>query len=287
MGKNILLENKYMDRNLLKQIHDIQLEILLEFNRICRKHNLKYFLDSGTAIGAVRHKGFIPWDDDIDIGMLRSDYNQFLKIAEKELKEGYFLECTATEKECPYLFAKIRKDNTIFMEWCHRNIKMHQGIYIDIFPYDTLPEDKKKQIKFIKKYRRINKLFKFRTSPDRDLENDHTLKWIFLQFIYKTIHGGLSLIPRKFFIHMADKHCQKYSKKKPNYISPCMFKKILVFQYEELFPTVDMMFETYMLPMPGNYESYLKKQYGNYMKMPPKEQRVGHVPYKVKIKKQQ
>ena len=101
----------------LKKIQQIELDILLEVDRICKKHEIEYFLDFGTLLGAVRHSGFIPWDDDIDIGMTRDNYEKFLKIASSELKKDYFLQNVYTERETPFLYSKIRKNGKFTMEF--------------------------------------------------------------------------------------------------------------------------------------------------------------------------
>src|SRR5690554_4763759 len=125
-------------KNLIQEIQKIQLGILKEVNDICKKHNILYSLYGGTLLGAVRHSGFIPWDDDIDIAMLRSDYEKFLKVAPNELSKEYFLQTYNTDKKCIFPFAKIRKNGTLFIENGSKGIKMHQGIFIDIFPLDNV-----------------------------------------------------------------------------------------------------------------------------------------------------
>ncbi len=98
--------------NMLRQVQLTQLEILIETNKICRNHNIKYFIICGTLLGAVRHKGFIPWDDDLDIAMHRKDYDYFLKIANKELNEKYFCQSVYSEPDYYLPYAKIRKNKT-------------------------------------------------------------------------------------------------------------------------------------------------------------------------------
>lgn len=93
----------------MTNVQHIELEILKKIDEVCKKHNINYWLDSGTLLGAVRHQGFIPWDDDIDIGMLREDYEKFLKVAQKDLGDDYFLQTRSTDKNYPLVFAKVRK----------------------------------------------------------------------------------------------------------------------------------------------------------------------------------
>ncbi len=126
----------------LTQLHQVLYEILEEIVRICDKHNIPYFVIGGTAIGALYDKAILPWDDDIDIGMKRDDYNKFLRIASKELKEPYFLSWIHTDPHSPYYFAKVKKNNTLFVEEMFKDVPMHQGIFVDIFPFDRIPDNK-------------------------------------------------------------------------------------------------------------------------------------------------
>ena len=143
------MENK----NDIKSLQLICLEILKEIDRVCKKHNILYWLDSGSMLGAVRHNGFIPWDDDLDIAMFRDDYNRFLEIASKELKENYFLQTHQTDSEYPLFFAKVRRNNTFIDEKRYRRLNIHKGIYVDIFPVDKLGSNIKVAKKHCRKLR--------------------------------------------------------------------------------------------------------------------------------------
>ena len=121
----------------LRLIQEIELDILLEFDRICKKHGLKYQLYSGTLIGAVRHEGFIPWDDDIDVAMPRADYDKFIELKD-ELADDYFFQSYETDPQYINRFGKIRKNGTVFMEKLVQELDMHHGIYIDVFPFDNI-----------------------------------------------------------------------------------------------------------------------------------------------------
>ena len=147
-----------MDSETLSRLKDVELEIALEIRRICEQNEIKYFLDSGTLLGAVRHKGFIPWDDDVDIGMLREEYEKFIEIAPTQLNEKYYLQTWKTDKTYPWAFAKVRKKGTLYIETAAPNATFSNEIFVDIFPYDTYPTGTMERLvqgKKIMNYRRI------------------------------------------------------------------------------------------------------------------------------------
>lgn len=129
----------------LTRLHATLYEILAEIDRICMKHNIKYFVIGGTAIGAHFWQSIIPWDDDVDVGMTRDNYERFIEVAQAELGDRYFLQTPQTDKHSLFFFAKVRKIGTTFSESQFQHVDMHQGIYVDIFPFDDIPNNKIKQ----------------------------------------------------------------------------------------------------------------------------------------------
>lgn len=123
------------DKSLL---HNELYTMLSEINRICDKYHIKYFAMGGSAIGAIYDRGILPWDDDIDIGMTRKDYNKFLEVAPNELNKDYFLSWYESDSHTPFFYAKLKKNDTLFIEEQYKDVPMHQGIFIDIFPYDAV-----------------------------------------------------------------------------------------------------------------------------------------------------
>lgn len=126
----------------LDMLHRKQLDILQEVQKICQENDLKYFAIAGTLLGAVRHQGFIPWDDDIDIGMLRHDYRKFLECAQQQLDSKYFLQTWETDEHFGLPMAKIRINDTRIVEGASANVECHQGIFLDIFPFDEKPDNR-------------------------------------------------------------------------------------------------------------------------------------------------
>ena len=124
---------------LLRRLQLVQLELLVELDRVCRKCGIRYLMDGGTMIGAIRHNGFIPWDDDIDVAMLREDYEKF-KTVLGELKPQYFFQDHTTDASYRWGYGKLRKVGTSLIRKGQEHIKCRDGVFIDIFPYDDIPK---------------------------------------------------------------------------------------------------------------------------------------------------
>lgn len=123
----------------LQQLQQALYQTLAEVDRICMKHGIRYFVTGGTAVGAYFWGKILPWDDDVDVGMMRPDYERFAKIAQEELGDRFFLQTPDTEPHTPFYFMKVRMNGSRFSESTFKDIKMHQGIYVDIFPFDKVP----------------------------------------------------------------------------------------------------------------------------------------------------
>ncbi|MBQ4159797.1 MAG: LicD family protein [Clostridia bacterium] len=124
----------------LEKVQSIILEIFVEFDRICRKHNIPYSIEGGTMLGAYKYKGYVPWDDDIDVVMLRDAYDRFMEIAPSELNEKFFLQNYHTVPEFPLTWAKICTNRAELWEHNYENLPIHHGLFIDIFPIDYVCE---------------------------------------------------------------------------------------------------------------------------------------------------
>ncbi len=142
--------SKY-DPATLERLHQVQLEILKDADALCRKHGLNYFVSGGTAIGAIRHQGFIPWDDDIDICFPRADYEKFMQFAEQEMADKYDLLTPLNTAGYTLMFGRMSKKGTVFVADTDKQCTYKPGIFIDLFPYDKVPIDKKLRRKQIRK----------------------------------------------------------------------------------------------------------------------------------------
>ena len=130
-----------LEGKLLRQLQMTELEMLIEVDRICRKYDIRYSLDGGTLLGAIRHNGFIPWDDDADVVMLRSEYDKFYKACLKELDtEKFFLQEYRTDSQYRWGYSKMRRNGTVFLREGQEHVKCNQSVFIDIFIYDNVPD---------------------------------------------------------------------------------------------------------------------------------------------------
>lgn len=260
----------------MTNVQQIELEILKKIDEVCKKHNINYWLDSGTLLGAVRHQGFIPWDDDIDIGMLREDYEKFLKVAQKDLGDDYFLQTRSTDKNYPLVFAKVRKNNTAFVEWAFRGIDMHHGIYVDIFVFDTLPFENTEE--YVKDCLKLNRQSIRKYIPTVNKKPNFSLSYIKGWLKKKLARSYFFFVPSKKFDENIYKEFTKYANESyENRKLTCLsFNDPYYFYENDIFPTKPLKFEDYEFPAPKNYDKYLKTYYDEYMVIPSVEDRETH-----------
>jgi lipopolysaccharide cholinephosphotransferase len=265
----------------LKLVQDVEVSILKEIIKVCSSNDIEYFIVGGTALGAVRHGGFIPWDDDIDIGMTRENYNKFLKLAENQLDKEFFLQTVHTDSDSPFHFAKVRKKGTKFIEYYCRNLNINQGIFVDVFPYDNIPDNNHlKKVQYIKTII-LSNLFIAKSVKEPSLEAT-TRKDRIKHITRYSLHYALKAIPKNLLYKMLDKEIQKYNS--INTSSKCYVRTpALIIKNEFLYPLKNIEFEGMMVCAPYDCHSYLSSQYGDYMKLPPEEKRHGHKPYILEV----
>lgn len=247
-------------------LQKLEVEILEEVNRICEKHNLHYTLAYGTLIGAIRHDGFIPWDDDIDISMLRADYIKFKEICKTELNSRFFYQSNDTDSEYFYLFDKIRLNNTIFKESFVSKYNIHHGVYIDIFPIDYIPSDTyKRKLQYYKfHFFRTGLMSKYLMLDARS--GTKRIAATILKCLY-------CFFPLSFLYKKAHEVAMEYNNENSNYVinffSPYRTREI--FEKEVYMKHENHKFENKSFSVIKNYDLYLRQIYGDYMKLPPKE----------------
>lgn len=274
---------QYSDEE-LKKLRCIQLELLDEVIRICEKFHLEYVAVEGTALGARRHQGYVPWDDDLDIAFMREDYERFLKAAEKELDERYFLQNYHTDPNSIGYFSKLRKNGTCFLQDSDIGIQMNTGIFIDIFPIDRVP-DGKIQIKLHRwRVYLLHQCFIAKGTTGTTGENV-SLKGKTKKIIRSLLNAAMSFVPKKYLFQKLDRALQKYNWNRTGKIavmSEYMLKG-LTYSYDCLFPVKKQAFEGKEIAVPADMHKYLTLVYGDYMKLPPVSKRRNHRPAKLKF----
>lgn len=260
-----------ISQNDMNKLRKIELEILKAVIRTCGELNIKYYVLYGSLIGAIRHKGFIPWDDDIDIGMLREDYEVFVKEGQKYLPDYYFIQTHRTDPDYPMNFAKVRDSRTTFLESSIKDFRINHGVYIDIFPIDFYPEGKIRRIFFEFKKR----LYRQRIRRDFTIPSNAEKKSWYSNFLM-----GLSRIILPSRQKTVDKLEDLFKSTKPsslvlNNSGPWgRIKEIMPYSLYGKGSTVT--FEGLNVNVPSEYEAWLRHMYGDYMKLPPKEKQKTH-----------
>lgn len=273
----------YNDEELSK-IKECELGILKDFIKICEDNNLKYFGMGGTCLGAVRHGGYIPWDDDIDIGMPRKDYERFIEIAERDYSDKYYVLNADNYTNYPLMTTRWCIKNTKFVEYAFMNLKnCPLGIFLDIFPYDNLADNK--IARWFQQWRAwyLSKLMILRAIPEPYLAQTGLLKKVIL-LICKSVYKIMCFlrVDRKKLHQKCKKVCTAHNNRKTKKIgficdtSPHMEENFV----KDIFPCKKLQFEGIMMRFPKDTDLLLKQIYGDtYMTLPPVEKRKTHFPY--------
>lgn len=268
-------------QEVLHKLQAEELDILLAISEFCDRNDITWFLISGTALGAARHQGFIPWDDDIDIGMLREDYDRFLELASDGLPTGYSLHTAENTEGFAALFAKVYRDGTVFQTAETREAGCYQGIFVDIFPFDLAPADERACSSLRKRaafWQRASYLYHSGhiTVPHKGILG--AMERVTCRFVHVVARSLLTpnCILRNFRLlsdetpGLSDQEANRYLMLSYPYRDP-VAKELLV-------PAGMAAFEGYELSVPSKLYEYLEGCYGDWRKMPALEDRHTHLP---------
>jgi lipopolysaccharide cholinephosphotransferase len=254
----------------IRQMQLIELEMLVEVDRICRKNHIKYSLDGGTMLGAVRHKGFIPWDDDADVIFSRHEYAKFYKACKKDLdQERFFLQEYRTDPNYRWGYAKMRRRGTEFVRSNQEHMKYVTGICIDIFPEDNVPDE------YIQRrvYYGINYCIRKILYSELGMKAEKSpFKRTWYRLLYK--------IPRDPVFKIRNRLAAYYNRKPSKLVAHTMYPNPgptckYGMPAESLADFEQMEFEGMMFSVSKDWDNFLRLSYGDYMQLPPVEKRKG------------
>lgn len=249
----------------LKEHQAVLLELLEEFDRVCKKHDIPYMLFAGTALGAIRHHGFIPWDDDLDIAMLREDYDKLMHLDLSEWNDAYYLQREYSD-HWPIHFSKLRKNNTTCLEKYHpKDAQTHQGIYIDVFPIDNASDNA------------LVRKLQFAASKVVQAKSFWNRGYYTTSVIKKTIMVLSSVLPLKMFHNIVTMRKHTKSAFVHSFLGGSIHYKKGIFNRAWLTDTIEIQFESLTVPVSAHYHELLTMQYGDYMTLPSKEKRKSKV----------
>lgn len=262
---------KHLTSGELRRLQLVQAALLKEFDRVCRLCGIKYIIGSGTLLGAVRYKGFIPWDDDIDVEMLREDYEKFRKVAGNQLNKDVFFQDHKTDRRYPWLYAKLRMNGTSAVRLGQEHLKMHSGVFIDIFPRDPLPDHERGRLQYENAAKICRKILYARVAKKTAEQPLARLGWTVVSAIPKSIPFGIVSLLQKG-------------------VNPDSAKRVRSYGYHGRYETegydkrwftelTELEFEGGKYYAPADWDGYLAFVYGaDYMTPPPASERTGTAP---------
>ncbi|MDR0891713.1 MAG: LicD family protein [Mediterranea sp.] len=262
------MKNEYLSAYTAQNLRACQLKqlsILEEIDRICRKHRIGYWLDGGTLLGAVRHGGFIPWDDDIDIGMSLADLHRFVEVAPAELRDGLFLQTPLNEPSGKEPITKVRDLNSFFVEpGDNFNADYQKGLYVDIFPFIDYPSIPRSWVKWLT------------TGVSKSFSILHSQHYYSARSFSEFFYFGAKYCLCRLLWGTLCLCCKKGA-----YLSNILVNNGygIMHRKDSVYPLSTITYEGKTFQAPANPDAYLKDLYKNYMDIPPKEKQKVHAIY--------
>ena len=252
----------------VRKLQLMELQVLNEVRRICDKHQISWFLVGGSVLGAARHQGFIPWDDDVDLGMYRPDYERFLAAARDELSDRYFLQTLESDPGYHLGYAKIRVNGTRYVQENVMHRTMHQGVFVDIYPIDGVPDDPKLR----KKQRMWALLSYFFCRQEPIKKQGQAIKLastVLTKVLPKTLQKKIGMAYDRKISRFPVETCRDVAN---IYGIKQYYNEIMPKEY--IGAPVMLEFEGSPTPVPEQWDNYLTFLYGDYHQLPPEDQRV-------------
>lgn len=278
--------SEFYDQQTLQRLQQVELDILKDFMDLCDRHGLVYFGIAGTGIGAIRHGGFIPWDDDIDVAMPRKDFERFLRYADRELKDRYRIVNAWRDRRYPMMTTRLAKKGTVFIEKAMKGAKCPCGIFLDLYVMDNVADNRLAYELQSWEAWFWSKLLILRCMPKPYLyQTGWKAKVIWT--VCGLVHNGMRLlrIPPSWLRDRCERVCRRYEKKNTRRMAflPDTSPYWNVVDKTKLYPLRKLPFEDVELNFANNLEELLTHQYGDYMTLPPEEKRKTHYPYRLRF----
>lgn len=264
----------------IEDIHSVTLELIEKLIQICDAIGINYYVAYGSLIGVVRHKGFIPWDDDFDVVMLRDDYKKFCDycISHQDDMKPYKLLTRESEANYPYNIARL---NNMEYRAVYENVQGYEsGVFIDIYPLDGAGSNAAQVIQKVEK--RKSNLFRITLWSIDDHYTKSTYKKWYRSLAKFIVRGYAKIRGSKYFLDKMESFKDLYDITASRYIAEMTWDSGLTLYEKKWFDEyIYMDFESLKVKVPAGYDAFLQCHYGDYMKLPPKEERVPHHEYKV------
>lgn len=277
---------KEYDPAVLRQVQLTELEILRDFIALCEEYHLAYFAFAGTGIGALRHRGFIPWDDDIDVGLPRADYETFLRVAKERYKDKYFVVNAEEEENFPLMTTRWCKRNTVFIEESLKDIDCPLGIFLDVYAFDPLPDDDRAFHRQARAAWLWSKLLILRSIPHPVLPLSGAKAGL-ARLVCAAAHYGMRAfgISKRWLYRKCRSACVRYlgtNTGRLGYLCDTNPYANIV-EAMDLNPPLRLEFEGVAVNFPRSLREMLTKTYGDFMQLPPPEQRKNHYPHELRF----